>query len=345
VTFGWDGTKLTGGFPTGMDGRVHGTFTHNPSTLRLSLVDPNLQTIPRGNDQAVQRWVKECFVAPEGSMFWARDYSGIEAVLVGYFAGSPTYIRAATLGVHAFLASHLAGTPADWSWEDAALKECFTTVKKQHRALYDTAKRCVHGSNYMMTPRKMFMEYPDTFPTIKEAQRLQSLYFDLFPEIPAWHKDICHRVDGTKPGTPVETGSELWAFGVCQVWNPFGYLHRFYNVLDWEHIEGEWYSSFGEDAKRLIAFLPQSTAAAIIKKAGATLWYEYPHVGQTMRLWIHDEILGETSEEDLEECLLISQRVMESPHQELPLDPDYGLGSHLKIGTEAKVGRSWAEMQ
>jgi len=335
--------KLMGGFPTGEDGRVHGTFTHNPSTLRLSLVDPNLQTIPRGNDREVQRWVKECFVAPKGSSFWARDYSGIEAVLVGYFAGSPTYIRAANLGVHAFLASHLIGEPVEWTWEDADLKECFAKIKKEHRSLYDTAKRCVHGSNYMMTPRKMWLEYPDTFPTLKEAGRLQGLYFDLFPEIPKWHKDICHRVDGTKTKAPPTEGP--WSLGICQVRNPFGYLHRFYNVLDWERIEGEWYSTFGEDAKRLIAFLPQSTAAAIIKKAGRQLWYEYPWVGQSMRLWIHDEILGEAPDDCIEQCLRVSQEVMEAPHPELPLDPAYGLGDYLTIGTEAKVGRSWAEMQ
>jgi hypothetical protein len=195
----------------------------------------------------------------------------------------------------------------------------------------------------MMTPRKMWLEYPDTFPSIKEAGRLQGLYFDLFPEIPAWHKEVCHRVDGTKQHDGTTT--DAWTLGVCQVWNPFGYLHRFYNVLDWERIEGEWYSRFGEDAKRLIAFLPQSTAAAIIKRAGAKLWYEYPWVGQTMRLWIHDEILGEAPDDLLEQCLQVSQEVMEAPHPELPLDPAYGLGDYLTIGTEAKVGRSWAEMQ
>jgi hypothetical protein len=344
VTSGWPTTKLVGGFPTGRDGRVHGTFTHNPSTLRLSLVDPNLQTIPRGTDLEAQRWVKECFVAPKGSMFWSRDYSGIEAVLVGYFAGSPTYIRAATLGVHAFLTSHLTKHPADWSWSDEDLKAYFATVKKEHRAVYETAKRCVHGSNYMMTPRKMWLEYPETFSTVSEASKLQGLYFDLFPEISQWHKDLCHQVDGTTP-QEVDISQATWSAGVCQVWNPFGYLHRFYNVIEWERIEDTWYSSFGEDAKRLIAFLPQSTAAAIIKKAGARLWYDYPQVGRSMRLWIHDEILGEAPVKDIEECLTVSREVMEEPHTELPLDPAYGLGTYLQIGTEAKVGSSWATMQ
>lgn len=349
-------SRVVGGFPTGADGRVHGIFTHNPSSLRLSMHDPNLQNIPAGRDpnDEIQKWVKECFVAGEGNLFWARDFSGIEAVLVGYFAGSPKYIRAAKLGVHAFLASHLVGDPADWGWSDDDLRAHFKGVKK-NKVVYDTAKRVVHGSNYMMTPRKMNYEYPETFKTISEANKLQGLYFELFPEIRDWHKDLCLRVDGTKrrktdsEGGPDSTQPDPWTLGVCYAQNPFGYVHRFYNVLDWERIDiedgvHEWIWSYGEDAKRLISFLPQSTAAAIIKQAGKWLWYEYPWVGQTMRLWIHDEILGEAREEEIEECLKTSQSVMEAPIPELPLDPTWGMGEFLTVGTEAKVGKTWASM-
>lgn len=103
-------------------------------------------------------------------------------------------------------------------------------------------------------------------------------------------------------------------------------------------------SSFGEDAKRLVSFLPQSTAAAIIKKASRILFYEYPWVGETMRLLIHDEILGESRKEYVDTCLEVSQKVMEMPHEELPLDPVWGMGEYLSIGTEPKVGETWAGM-
>ena len=182
---------IEGGFPVDSDGRVRTTWTHNPSSLRLSSTNPNLQNIPSGRGNDAQKWVKECFVAPKGSVFWARDYSGIEAVLVGYFAGSQRYTRLAKLGVHAFLASHISGDPADLSWSDAKLADHFAGVKKSSKVVYATAKRVVHGSNYMMTPRKMSYEYPDTFPTIKSANELQNLYFDLFPEIRDWHRDLC----------------------------------------------------------------------------------------------------------------------------------------------------------
>ena len=342
---------LEKGFPVGSDGRVHTTFTHNPSSLRLSSVDPNLQNIPRGTDSEVERWVKQCFIAPEGSVFWARDYSGIEAVLVGYFAGSARYTRLAKLGVHAFLASHILKRPADLGWPDSDLRAYFKEIK-QDKSIYDKAKRTVHASNYMVSPRKLVFEYPDIFPTTKEAAHLQGIYFDLFPEIRAWHKDLCLRVDGTRRRNQSNlTESEditPWTLGVCHVTNPFGYLHRFYNVLDWvkDNDNNEWLWEYGEDAKRLISFLPQSTASAILKRAVKALWYgDYPVVGETLRLLIHDEILGECHTAEVETCLQASKLAMEAPIPELPLNPSWGMGEFLSIGTEAKVGRCWAEMK
>jgi hypothetical protein len=35
---------------------------------------------------------------------------------------------------------------------------------------------------------------------------------------------------------------------------------------------------------------------------------------------------------------------MSAPIRELPLDPTWGMGEFLSIGTEAKTGRSWGEM-
>lgn len=339
--------SVVGGFPLGNDGRVHTTFTHNPSSLRFSSVNPNLQNLPRGSDSEIQKWVKEMFVAPAGSLFWARDFSAIEAVLVGYFAGSARYVRFAKLGVHAYLASHLAGRPADLAWSNADLRAYFEELKGSEKTAYDTAKRVVHLSNYMGTPRRMWFEYPETFRTIKDASRLQGLYFELFPEIRSWHRDLCVRVDGAKrretdPSSDVAI--DPWTLGVCYAQNPFGYIHRFYNVLDWEKVGTEWVWSYGEDAKRLISFLPQSTAAGIIKRATRRLWYEFPWVGETLRLLIHDEIFGEGKESQIEKCLEVSGLVMEGPIPELPLDPSWEMGEFLTIGTEAKVGRSWGGM-
>lgn len=332
--------------PVGPDGRIHTTFLHNPSSLRLSSIDPNLQNIPRGSD-AVAKMVKDCFVAPQGSLFWERDFSAIEAVLVGYFAGSAKYTRFAKLGVHDYLCSHMLGAPADLAWSNADLKAYFKSMKRDHPLLRDSAKRVVHGSNYMMSPRRMHELFPEVFPTTKDAAKLQGLYFELFPEIRTWHRELCNRVDGTKrrANDGLDGPVDPWTLGVCYARNPFGYCHRFYNVLDWERVGDQWVSSFGEDAKRLVSFLPQSTAAAIIKQAAKRIYYDHPNVGETLRLLIHDSILGECPERIIDECLQISQSVMEAPIPELPLDPTWGMGEALTIGTEAKVAQSWGDMQ
>lgn len=336
---------VKGGMPVGLDGRIHTTFLHNPSSLRLSSADPNLQNIPRGSDE-LEKYVKDIFVCPQGYVFWERDFSAIEAVLVGYFAGDPSYIRFAKLGVHDFLASHMLGRPADLSWSDGDLKGYFKEIKSNNKLIRDNAKRVVHGSNYMMSPRRMHELFPESFRTTKDASNLQGLYFELFPAIRKWHRELCNRVDGAK--RRANDGSDLpidpWTLGVCYARNPFGYVHHFYNVLDWERVGDEWVSSFGEDAKRLVSFLPQSTAAAVIKKAAREIFNNYPWVGETLRLLIHDSILGEVVEGDVSECLEISRQVMEAPINELPLDPTWNMGTHLTIQTEAKTGRSWGAM-
>lgn len=335
--------------PVGSDGRIHTTFGHNPSSLRLCSFDPNLQNIPRGTgkDDDLAQYVKDIFVAPKGSLLWERDFSAIEAVLVGYFAGAPAYIRFAKLGVHDYLASHMLGRPADLSWSNRDLKGYFKEIKTAHKDVRDNAKRVVHGSNYMMSPKRMHELFPESFTTTKDAASLQSLYFELFPEIRRWHRELCVRVDGAKrKGTPDHGESiDPWTLGVAYARNPFGYIHHFYNVLDWENINGEWHSTFGEDAKRLVSFLPQSTASAIIKQAAKRIYNEFPWIGETLRLLIHDSIMGEAREGDIEQCLLISAEVMEAPIRELPLDPTWDMGEYLTIQTEAKVGRSWGSMK
>jgi hypothetical protein len=350
--------KLKGGMLVGSDGRIHTTFGHNPSSLRLCSFDPNLQNIPRGGSGA-DNYVKEIFVAPHGSSFWERDYSGIEARLVGWFAGSPSYVRITGIDVHSFYTAYalnaidgrISGNDLpDTSWGDDRLKARLKEIKKEfgdeRNNLY---KHLVHGANYLQSAdgaQKHIFKVTGRAFDIKIIRRVMGVYFELFPEIQQWHHDLCERVDGTKQrevGEPTDA-LDPWSLGVCYAKNPFGYVHHFYNVLDWDKIDGKWYSTFGEDAKRLVSFLPQSTAAAIIKQAAKRLFYEFPVVGETLRLLIHDSILGEVADGGVEECLRVSREVMETPIRELPLDPNWNMGDFLKIGTEAKVGKSWGSM-
>ena len=341
---------VTGGIQVGPDGRVHTTFGHNPSTLRLCSFDPNMQNIPRGGGEW-ERLVKAMFVAPPGYMFWERDYSGIEAVLVGYFAGARGYTRLAKLDVHSFYTAYglhtldgrvSANDLPSLDWDNERLRKRLAEIKKEfgkdRNSLY---KHLVHGANFLQSPKgaqeKIFKETNIVYD-VKLIKKVMDVYFELFPEIRVWHRAVCESVDGTR------RDEEKSDHGVCYARNPFGYIHHFYNVLNWEKIDGKWYSSFGEDAKRLVAFLPQSTASAIIKQSARKIYYEYPWVGNTLRLLIHDATFGECRDSDIDSCLRVSQEVMESPIPQLPLDPSWGMGEFLTILTEAKVGPTWADM-
>lgn len=340
--------KLIKGMPVGADGRVHTTFGHDPSTLRMCSKYPNLQNIPRGGTEA-QRWVKDIFVAPDGWVFMEADYRALEAVLVGYFANSAKYYRFAKMGVHAYLTASMVGVEVDLSLPNTEIEKLFKSLKKAHDVEYNVAKRVVHGSNYLMTPRKMWEEWPENFPTIKAAKEAQDRYFALFPEIRKWQFDLTSQVDASKR-RKLEEGEEggaitPWTIGTATVQNPFGYLHRFHHVLEWRKIEGEWYSEFGEDAKRLIAFLPQSTGAGIIKRAVRELETAYPDTADYLRLMIHDSLLLEVPETELDTVAQRVKEVMTAPIPELPLDPTWGMGDYVTIDVEIKTGSQWSQMK
>jgi uracil-DNA glycosylase family 4 len=321
------------------DGRVHGTFTHAPSTLRMAMQDPTLQNIPRAEDDPEENdflgKVKQLFVAGKGMILGARDYSGIEAVLVGYLMQDPLYIRLAFLGVHSYLTSHIIEKPADLSWDDGQLKAYFKEMKT-HKKTYFSAKKTVHLSNYVGTPRKMHEAEPLVYPTIKEAERLQGIYYAICPSLPKWHWDTC-------------TQAEKLGY----IRTPDGFVHRFTNLFRYEYDEETkvWTNRnkhgdpmWGEDAKRAIAFGPQHLASMIMKIALVILGND-PVVSPWLRITVHDEIFWECPEEI---CDMIDARVaevMERPCKYLPLNPSWGMGEYLSIKTEGKRGFSWATMK
>jgi hypothetical protein len=317
--------RVQGGFPVGPDGRVHTTFLHNPSTLRLSSQAPNLQNIPRGSKESVYATaIKNLFVPDPGCAFIELDYKAIEAVLVGYEARSWDYVRLAKLGVHDFLNGHIlyrqgkVQAAPDTSWSDADLKACFKELKARFKEERDIAKRIVHGSNYLMTPRRMWELYPEQFPTLKEAAALQALYFEVCPAVQKWQHQTIEVTDN---------GASLR--------NPYGYLHFFFNVKEWMKHDGQWVWKPGEDAKRAIAFMPQSTAAAIIKEAMLRL--RASGLDKYLRLQVHDSLLLCVPERAVDSIWRAVKIIMEEPCERLPLSV-FGQPGHLQIDVEVKAG-------
>jgi len=179
---------------------------------------------------------------------------------------------------------------------------------------------------------------------IKEVKRFLDFYKELFPEIPAWHNRLARQIDS---GEADEEMPGLTT-GAGYARNPFGYVHRFCQVIRWEKVYGEWQWYLGPGANEAIAFPAQSTAAGIGKEALIAFDEEYPHLCDGpdggLTLFSHDELLGLWKDERVAEVLAALQDCMEGAIPELPLDPAWDMGPALSVGTDAKVGQSWGEM-
>ena len=343
---------VVGGLPVHKDGRCHPTITNNPDTLRTSMVNPNLQQIPHGG--GLQGLVKEMFVAPAGSVLWEIDYAGIEALLVGYFARSPQLIRLARMGVHDYVNAYAlhaldkkipASDLPQLSWDDATLQASLTDFKKRFPKERFVRKRLVHGHHYLMGPFKaqevLLKELGRVVPA-KDIKAFFRFYDELFPEVGTWQRGLCLRVDGTDedadPGLGIEAGAG-W------VRNPSGMVHRYFQVLRWQRVaDGSWSWAYGNAAKSLIAFNPQHSAAAIGRRAIRAVAQEDPEALESLRLFIHDSLVGECPRGQAEAIVDRVTAIMARPVPWLPLPAEWGMGTHLAVGVEAKMGDSWAAM-
>ena len=345
--------EVEGGLPVRKDGRVHPSITNNPDTLRTSMVNPNLQQIPHGG--GLQGLVKEMFVAPRGSVFWEVDYTGIEALLVGYFARSPRLLRLARMGVHDYVNAYAlhfldqkipASDLPDLGWADSKLRASLHNFRRTFPKERFVRKRLVHGHHYLMGPFKaqevLLKELGRVVP-IKDIKAFFKFYDELFPEIGVWQRGLCLRVDGTEetadPGLGIQAGAG-W------VRNPSGMLHRYFQVLRWSRVaDGSWTWTHGPAAKALIAFNPQHAAAAIGKRALHAIAAEDPEAFEALRLFIHDSIVGECASGAAEAMVTRVQAIMERPVPWLPLPAEWQMGTALHVDVEAKVGRSWATLK
>lgn len=349
--------KIKGTYADGMlkrmdsGARVHPTFTHGPSTLRTACRDPNLQNI--ANHVSYASGFRRCVVAAPGSVLLAFDFAGIEAVETGWFAGDPDYIRLAKLGVHAFVASHLVGKPADLAWDESRLRSYFAQIKAEHPEDYDRAKRCVHGASYGLTPYGMTDYYPEVFPKKSDAQKVYDLFFSLAPTVKAFHarvRKFAHEkrvLGGPVSGRAQDHDARYWEI-INEAAHPFGMKHHFWNVLNFKRgRNGEWLESLGEDAKRCVAFFPQSAAAGVIYEAMLRLWEKESPLsrifnGSTcLRALIHDELFLEVPEEAAQRVTELVVQEMTRPIIEQPCPRAWGLGDYLSVGVAGKVGRNW----
>lgn len=336
-------SKLESTYVNGMmalidaNGRIHPKFLHNPSTWRLSCVEPNWQNIPDDDDEdSIERRFRHCVVAQPGHLLIEADFSAIEAVQTGWYCSDPDYVRLAAMGIHSYLVSHKANEPADLSWPDEQLAAFLAYIKKKYKStdLYASMKRTVHLTNYGGSPHMMMKVDSRLFPTVRSAEDAQNYYLALMPKLKQWQGDI-----------RMKAATNNFLGGAD---HPYRLKHWFWDVVK---VDAYGTKTPGSDWNRVVAFYPQSTAAGnlfdtCLKLTDPTS----PHYvgdmfeGRTpLRALIHDSILAEVPMDRVTEFCNKLHAAMTEPILVQPLPWDRS--KHLTIEADIKAGPNWGAME
>ncbi|MFQ5901302.1 MAG: DNA polymerase I [Thermodesulfobacteriota bacterium] len=274
-------------------GRVHTSFNQTvTATGRLSSSEPNLQNIPIRSEMGKK--IREAFIAGEGRLFLSADYSQIELRIMAHLSGDPLLIEAFENGedIHSRTASAVFGT--------------FTEDMREE--MRRRAKAINFGVIYGMSPYGLSQEIS---VSMEEAGRYIDDYF-------FHHKGVKGFIDATiKEAT--EKGFVTTMFGRRR------YIHELMSSN--ASVRG-----FGE--RTAINTPIQGTAADIIKKAMINIYRRFRDEGlkSLMVLQIHDELLFEVPQDELEKIKGVVREEMEGVI-------DLAVPVKVDLGT----GRNWRE--
>jgi DNA polymerase-1 len=273
------------------DGRVHGRFNQTgAATGRLSMEQPNLQNIPTRSAEG--REIRRAFVARPGTQFFVADYSQIELRILAHLSGDPGLIEAfeADVDIHAATASRV---------NDVPLADVTDDMRR-------TSKMINFGLLYGMEAYGLAQRLDIER---SEAQRHIDEYFIQFPDVREFMAGI---VDEART-----TGYTTTILGRRR------YLPELHSRSVRERQMGE----------RMALNAPiQGSAADIIKKAMIQL-DERLRTGASraeMLIQIHDELVLEVPEAELDEVAALTVDVMRSVVDlRVPLKVSSAIGATL----------------
>ena len=273
----------------GKDGRIHGKFNQTvTATGRLSSTEPNLQNIPVRME--LGRLIRKVFVPQEGCVFVDADYSQIELRILAHCSGDEQLIRAyrEARDIHRMTASQVFHTPFDE----------VTDLQRRN------AKAVNFGIVYGISS---FGLSQDLSITRKEAAQYIEHYFETYPGIKKFLDDsVAHAK---------EKGYAVTLFGRRR---PVPEL-KSSNFMQ---------RNFGE---RVAMNAPiQGTAADIIKIAmiGVNEELKKRNMKSRLILQVHDELLIEAAESEVDEVKAILKDKMENAADlSVPLIADMHTGS------------------
>lgn len=184
-------THLYNNFVSGMslmvdeDGFVHGNYNlHGTVTGRLSSNEPNMQQIPRKNNNPLefQYWneIKRVFVSRFGDdgVIGQFDYSQLELRILAVFSQDPTLIELYNSGadLHKAVASDAFGVPI----EEVTKDQRTASKKIQFGVVYQEGAK---GLSEDLRAEGIDM-------SVQECERFIKNYFKRFPKVEKWIKEI-----------------------------------------------------------------------------------------------------------------------------------------------------------
>jgi DNA polymerase-1 len=273
------------------DGRVRGRFNQMAAaTGRLSQEQPNLQNIPVRSEEG--RIIRQAFVAAQGYTYLVADYSQIELRILAHLSGDPGLVDAFEhdLDVHTATAARVAGIEPE------------TVTPDQRRRAKVINFGLLYGMEAYGLAQRLEISREDAATHVEQ-------YFAQFPQVRDFMQGI---VDEAR-----RTGYTTTILGRRR------YLPELTSTNFRDRQSGE----------RMALNAPiQGSAADIIKKAMVVLEGELRRqgFGAEMLLQIHDELVLEVPEDELDEVTALVVSVMESiVDLGVPLRVDVAAGANL----------------
>jgi DNA polymerase-1 len=269
-------------------GRVHTSYHQAvAATGRLSSSDPNLQNIPIRT--TLGRRIRKAFVAPEGWLVMACDYSQIELRIMAHLSGDSGLLKAFHDGVDVHQAT--AAEVFDLAYEDVD--------GDQRRAAKAINFGLMYGMSAFGLARQLSIGRA-------EAQAYMDTYFMRYPNVQQFMEDTRQQA---RDNGYVETlfGRRLYLSDI--------------NASNMQRRQGA--------ERAAINAPMQGTAADIIKRAMISVdsWLREKQPQARLVMQVHDELVLEVHEDELEPVRkAVVSRMSDAAELDVPLVVDTGYG-------------------
>ena len=282
--------------------RVHTSYHQAlTSTGRLSSTDPNLQNIPIRT--ATGRLIRQAFIAPEGRVILAADYSQIELRLMAHFSGDKNLTHAFNEGldIHAATAAEVLG-------KDVA--DVSATERRNAKAINFGL---LYGMSAFGLAKQLQMSR-------SEAQDYIDMYFDRYPGV----KDYM-----------MNTRASAYEHGYVET-----ILGRKLYTPDINHSNRM--VKQGAERAAINAPL-QGSAADLIKLAMIAVDKVLPKEQAKMLLQVHDELVFEVDADKVDEISRLVTDAMQDVLTATAVEKGWNVNFAVPLLVETDSGQNWDE--